>query len=106
MQGTVWSSFSSSSATMDKLDKLVYNNVDLLYKYGGVVYMPCLGMVDDILSVQKCSDKAVKLNAVINVFIESKKLTLSSSNFKRIHISKRKETVSEYLSLKFHNGNM
>ena len=74
MQGTVWGSLFCTS-TMDKLGKLFYQNQELIYKYKGVVDTPSLGMVDDIMSVQKCSDKSIKSNAVINGFIESKKLT-------------------------------
>jgi hypothetical protein len=77
------------TATMDKLGKLIYKNEDLLYKYKNEVNIPSLEMVDDILSIQKCSIDAVKINAVINSFIESKKLTLSKKKCNRIHISKR-----------------
>ena len=79
MQGTVWGSL-CCTASMDKLGKLVYNNADLLYKYKGEVDIPSLGMVDDILSIQRCSSDSVKMNAVVNAFIESKKLTLSKAN--------------------------
>ena len=50
MQGTVWGSL-FCTATMDKLGKLVYKDKELVYKYKGVVDTPCLGMVDDILSI-------------------------------------------------------
>ena len=82
MQGTVWGSL-MCTATMDKLGKLVYNNDNLLYKYKGVVDVPSLGMVDDILAVQKCSEKSVEINSVINAFIESKKLKLSDEKCHR-----------------------
>ena len=61
----------------------------MIYKYKGVVETPSLGMVDDILSSQKCSDKSIKSNAVINGFIESKKLTLIKKKCSSIHISKK-----------------
>ena len=48
-------------------------------------------MVDDVLSIQKCSSDAVKANATINAFIESKKLTFSRDECRRIHISKKKQ---------------
>ena len=68
-----------------------------------------LGMVDDILSVQKCSNQTVKNNAVIFSFIELKKLKFSKSMFHRIHVSKTPKTTSRCLELTVHhytlNGN-
>ena len=106
MQGTVWGSL-FCTATMDKLGKLEYSNEDLLYKYKGEVEIPTLGMVDDLLSIRKCSMESVKANAVINGFIESKKLTLSKSKCHRIHISKKKDENSmKCPNLKVHNDRM
>ena len=105
MQGTVWGSLFCTTS-MDKLGKLMYENEQLLYKYKGVVDVPSLGMVDDILSIQKCSGKAVEANAVINSFIEMKKLTLSENKCKRIHVSKKTENSQKCPELKVHNKNM
>ena len=63
-------------------------------------------MVDDILSIQTCSEKAVQINAVINAFIESKKLTLSESKCKKIHISKQKGNETNCPVLKVHDKKM
>ena len=101
MQGTVWGSL-MCTATMDKLGQLMYSREDLLYKYKGVVNTPTLGMVDDILSVQKCSEKAMEVKAVINAFVESKKLTPSSTKCHRIHISKMREVNKKCTTLKVH----
>ena len=49
-------------------------NSNLIYKYKGKVDTPCLGMVDDILCVQKCSSDTANINTVVNAFIEGKKL--------------------------------
>ena len=89
MQGTVWGSL-LCTATMDRLGKQIYRNPDLTYKYKGVVETPSLGMVDDILCVQKCSNDTVKVNAVVNAFIEGKKLKLSDKKCKRIHLQNKK----------------
>ena len=106
MQGTVWGSL-FCTATMDKLGKLIYENEELMYKYKNAVNIPSLGMVDDILSIQKCSTDTVKINAVINAFIESKKLTLSKSKCNRIHISKRaNKSVNECHVVKVHDTQM
>ena len=73
MQGTVWGSL-CCTVSMDKLGKHIYKKHELLYRYKGVVDVPSLGMVDDKPAVQKCSKDTVRINAVINAFVESKKL--------------------------------
>ena len=55
---------------------MAYQDESLLYLVKGSVAIPPICIVDDILSIQKCSD-SIKINAVINAFIELKKLTLS-----------------------------
>ena len=84
MQGTVWGSLFCTT-TMDKLGKIFYENDEFLYKYKNKAQIPSLGIVDDILSIQKCSIEASKANAVINAFVKSKKLTKNKCH--RIHIS-------------------
>ena len=59
MQGSVWGSL-CCVVLMDKLGKLAYSNPDLLYYYKGVVGTPPLQMVDDIMALQKCSNKSTK----------------------------------------------
>ena len=106
MQGTVWGSL-LCTASMDKLGQLVYMNKDLVYKYKGVVEIPSLGMVDDVLAVQKCSNDVVKMNAAVNAFIEGKKLTLSQKKCHRIHIqSKKAKSVGRCQDLKVHQEKM
>ena len=53
MQGTVWGSL-FCTGTMDKLGKLKYSNKEMLYNYKGIVEVPALEMVDDVVDVQKC----------------------------------------------------
>ena len=48
-------------------------------------------MIDDLLGVTTCSDEAVKLNAIINVKIEAKKLRFSSDKCYKLHIGKKEE---------------
>ena len=69
MQGSVWGSL-CCVVLMDKLGKLAYNNPDLLYYYKGVVGTPPLQMVDDILALQKCSNKSLQMNTAINTLID------------------------------------
>ena len=63
-------------------------------------------MVDDILSIQTCSEKSIKINATVNAFIESKKLTLSKSKCHRIHIDKKSKNIKECEKLKVHDDSM
>ena len=74
---------------MDKLGQKFYENPNLLYWYKGAVAVPPLCMVDDILAVQTCSEATVQVNAVINSFIELKKLTLSAKKCSKIHVGKQ-----------------
>ena len=53
---------------MDKLAKMVYEDKSLLYKYKGVDEGPPLEMVDDVLTVSKCSMTSVTMNATVNAF--------------------------------------
>ena len=84
LQGSVWGSL-CCVVLMNKLGKLAYSNPELLYYYKGVVGTPPLQMVDDILAVQRCSSKSLKINTAINTFIDLEKLTLSKSKCHNIH---------------------
>ena len=69
MQGTVFGSL-ICTAVMDKLAKIFYKDENLLYKYKNTVSIPVLGMVDDVLSVSRCSSALVISNATVNSFME------------------------------------
>ena len=45
-------------------------------------------MLDDVIDVQKCGVEAVKANAVVNMFMEQKKLTLSNTKCHKLHCGK------------------
>ena len=101
MQGTVWGSLLCTSS-MEKLGKFFYDNDHLLYKYKGKVGVPCLGMIDDLLCVQKCGIESVKANAVINTFVENKKLTLGKSKSHRVHIQPGRKEMKGCAKLQVH----
>ena len=105
MQGTVWGSLFCTTS-MEKLGKHVYEHEDLLYKYKGKVSIPSLGMVDDILAIQKCSEDSVRMNAIINAFIEAKKLKLNQAKCHKIHIQKNSKHDEACHKLKVHNDIM
>ena len=101
MQGGVMGSIYCTS-TMDKLGKIVYSDNNLLHNYKGTP-VPCLQMVDDILTRTKCNSTAITMNATVNTFIETKKLKLASSKCSVIHVGKK---CSKCPSLKVHGQKM
>lgn len=88
MQGTVFGSIICTSV-IDKLAKIFYQDKMILYRYKGEVEVPVLGMVDDVLAVNKCSNPAVMSNATVNKFMELNKLKLSCTKCDRMHIGKK-----------------
>jgi hypothetical protein len=85
MQGTVWGSMFCTT-TIDKLSQKAYTEEAWLYKYKGEVSVPPLGMVDDVLTIQKCGTTALTINNEVNAFFEQKKLTLSQQKCVQIHV--------------------
>ena len=75
MQGTVWAGLMCTN-TMDKLGKEVYADPSLAYKYRGIVDVPPLEMVDDVITASKCGTTTVTLNAKVNSFVERKKTSV------------------------------
>ena len=73
---------------MDKLGQLAYSNPDLLFYYKGLVPTPPLQMVDDVLGIQRCSNKSKRLNSAVNTFVELEKLTLSKKKCHNVHVGK------------------
>ena len=55
------------------------------------MYAPKLTMIDDLLGVTTCIVEAIKLNAILNVKIESKKLRFSSDKCYKLHIGKKEK---------------
>ena len=102
MQGTV-NSGRFCTCTMDKFAKMVYQDKTLVYKYKGVAEVPPLEMVDDVLTISKCSITSVAMNATMNAFIENKKLKLSQDKCSTIHVRKQKGSCYD---LKVHGEKM
>ena len=51
-----------------------------MYKYRGLVSIPPLEMVDNVITAVECGFKSVRLNAAVNLFLDSKKLSLSTKS--------------------------
>lgn len=89
---------------MDKLAKIFYGDENLLYKYKKeTVKIPVLGMVDDVLTVAKCSSASVSSNATVNAFMEINKLKLAAKKCGKIHIGKK---CIQCPTLKVHEDSM
>ena len=69
-------------------------NSEILYKYKGVVKIPPLAFIDDILAVTKCSINSIKMNALIQSKVQCKKLELSETKCFKMHIGKDKLNCS------------
>ena len=87
MQGTVTAGLNCTT-TMDKLAEIVYENKKLLYMYKGTVEVPPLMMVDDIMTISKCSTTSSAMNATVNTFVETKKLKVKSDKCCVTHVGK------------------
>ena len=85
MQGSVWGSI-CCVVLMDKLGKIAYNNPEMLFYYKNLVGTPPLQMVDDVMAIQRCSNKSLMINKVINTFMDLEKLSLSKAKCHNIHI--------------------
>ena len=80
MQGTVWGGGLKCTTTMDSLPQQVLQDSQLMYKYRGLVSIPPLEMVDNVITAVECGSKSVKLNAAVSAFIDSKKRSLSTKS--------------------------
>ena len=91
MQGTKFSNI-KCSIQIDTLGKECYNSKEGLFLYKNAVFVPPLGMIDDICSFALSGSNAIVTNAIINSKIESKKLDFGPTKCYNIHIGKLKDT--------------
>ena len=85
MQGSVWGPLCCTS-TMDKIGQKAYKSGSPLYTYKGLVSIPPLGMVDDEITMAKCSFQSTKTNSFMNNFAEMKKLEYGVKKCHKMHI--------------------
>ena len=79
----------SCACEIDFLGRSSYNTGKALYFYKNTVEVPPLGMIDDIVAATECESEtyeAIKTNAVINKFIESKKLQFGLEKGHQMHV--------------------
>ena len=65
-----------------------------------------LGMVDDTLAVSECGYQAVRKNAVVNSFMETQRLRLSSEKSVVLHYGKEGKCTLPCPDLKVHKETM
>ena len=82
---------------------LCYSDENYLYKYNGDCFVPSLGFIDDTCAATRCGAQSVEMNALINTFIESKKLYFNTTKCFLIHLGPKKD---ECCTLKVHEENM
>ena len=61
----------------------------ILYLYKDKLEVPILGMVDNVINVNKCLNKTVVSNSIINTFIKTNELTLAHTKCSKMHIGKK-----------------
>ena len=102
MQGTVPAPL-KCVAQMDGLGKICYTKRKYLYNYNNSCFVPSLGMVDDTFMASKCGIQSVQMNALVNTFIEAKKLSFNTTKCYVMHLGPRSEECAQ---LKVHNQTM
>ena len=63
-------------------------------------------MVDDTLGISKCGTEAIKLNSLINSFVQTQRLTLSETKSVSVHIGKKNQNNVPCPKLKIHKSQM
>ena len=91
MQGSIFAGI-KCSCSIDSIGREILSSEDDLgvYTYKGVVDVPPVSYIDDVLGISDDDVSAVELNAVLNSKMETKKLTLRSDKCVSIKIEKNK----------------
>ena len=76
------------SVSVDSLGKECIEDDEGVYEYKGVVKIPPLGFIDDVLSISKCGTDSLKVNALIQSKFNLKKLELGNDKCYKIHVGK------------------
>ena len=76
------------SKQVDTIGQECLDDNKYTYMYKGMVEIPPLGMVDDLICVSECGFQSAMMNSYINFKTNSKKLQFGISKCKKIHIGK------------------
>ena len=100
IQGFVWGPL-KCSVQVDSIGKQCLDDGKYLFNYRGLVNIPPLSFIDDIISVNKCGVESIKANSFINTQIESMKQEFgivsndpNKSKCKQIHVGEFKKKLS------------
>ena len=85
MQGTVITSL-KCSVQIHTLGKECLNRGGNMFKYKECLSIPNLSFVDDILAIGKCGSDSIKLNAIIQSKMATKKLEMGNDKCFQIHV--------------------
>ena len=94
MQGEVTGPGQCSNQ-IDTFGKECLDDSKLLYNYKGVLGIPPLGMVDDVLAISRCGADSVAMNAFLNQKTNIKKLQYGPEKCHQLHVGKEKNLCPE-----------
>ena len=88
LQGDVFGPI-QCSVSVDTYGKECLADEQYLYSYKGVVQVPPLAMVDDLVIVSECGNKAVMANSYINTKSNLKKLQFGTEKCHKMHVGNK-----------------
>ena len=96
------------SNLVDKIGKECILGDKYLYSYKGIVDVPPLGMVDDLVCVSECGPEAVMMNSYVNAQTNLKKLQFGPEKCKQLHVGKEGQkcqslTVEKWIEIEVQN---
>ena len=90
MQGDVFGPILCSNQ-VDTFGKECLEEGKYIYSYRGEVFIPPLGMVDDLICISECGHQTARMNAFINFKTNSKKLQFGGNKCKKMHVGHTNE---------------
>ena len=93
---------------MDELNKVMKTDENLKYRYknDSNIEIGVLGVVDDTIAIAECGNNSVKKNAVVNSFVETRRLMLHETKSVVVHIGKPSKCETTCPALKVHKSTM
>ena len=98
MQGTVLTSL-KCSVQIGTLGKECLNRGGNLFKYKECLPIPNLSFVDDILAIGKCGSDSIKLNAIIQSKMATKRLKMGLDKCFQMHVGSNASKLCPKLSV-------